>query len=1013
MGILILHLSDMHLDDKVPGLEERAAKVTSAALSPLMDVDEVHIVISGDIASTGAVGDFSAAGRFLAALDSAILDRTGSKPVHVLAAGNHDCDFSAKDQSVRDVLLKNIETAPNAITDGIAEGVASVLGNYRSFARQWTSTGNDQGPWLTVHELRSVRYVVLHSAVTSRLKEVAGKLHMPTPAFDYDGSRRTVLVMHHPLNWLTPESHWPLAQWAPLAGDLFLMGHEHINTAERVSNLHEDASMVYLHAHVFHDAKHPDESAFQTIYLDQETGYQPRAYAWRGDHYGLWEERSKAEMLMWPGRAAGALSLSADGLGFLSSPGANYTHRRVEKLRLQDIYVWPDIKPGRPEKDTGQLLTDALVIPAASLVSGKRSPVVIIRGGERHGKTSLAKMMMLGMQRSGVHPIYFSATHVSSWRERALEERFDEAVDLFYGKKSRDVYRQLPPASRALVIDDFDLPQLKTGFAEGVRLLARQFGTIYLMVDAYPGMEVALEEFLASEHFSDTELFDLLPSKASHRMELIERWIAIGAEPLRNDDPRKIVAAKLCKVVDETLGRNLLPALPVFVLIILQRAELAQDLDTVVQSGSHGFLYESMILTALQKVSACDVVTSQAYLVAFAAHLDALGREQLSQEEFERFHVAHCERFHLGLSLRTMQAQLVAADLLDESGSCVRFCYEFHYYYFFARHLSQTDWVRLEPRIDALVASIHTERSANVLLFLAHIQRDVRIAEKILVHAEGLFAEKPEVDLFDRKGPLPDLSPGNVRHVLLTGSRTLELESHHQDEVDADCAQRDVYDVTEQRLQQRLNDALAMNGAFKTLQVLGQVLRNHAGEIERDEKARMADTCVALGLRILSFLHEFMGENGNEMLIFRAIQLRKEDPELTETDITRMLETYLPSFVSSTTVGTLIKIANAVGSETLTRTLDDVLGGTDTRRLLRLITTLEHFSDFPADKVLEFEKDTLRHAPPLPQSVLRRFLLRRFYLFPVREELKRAVLDRFRIESLPFQALAQRRIGRG
>jgi len=1002
----------MHLDAGTPELEERARKVVSAALSPLMDVDEVHVVVSGDIASKGAKADFGAAERFFGSLRDAIIERTGKPARFIFSAGNHDCDFSA-DQSVRDVLLGRIETHPDSVTDAIASGVAEVLGNFRDFSAGWSPSGVDDGPWLTTHDFPSIRYVVLHSGVTSRLREIAGKLFVPTPKLGYDPACRTVIVMHHPLNWLTPDSQWKLGQWAPTAGDLFLMGHEHVNTAEQVSNLHEDATMVYLHAHVFDDGKRSEESAFQTIYIDAETGYQPRAYLWRQGHYTAWEERSRADLLLWPGRSpTGGLSLTEEAMAFLNSPGANYTHRRVDKLRLTDIYGWPNLKPYRPEKDTGQLLTDALAIPAKRLLSGeKRAPIVAIRGGERHGKTSLAKMMVMHLQRSDVNPLYISAAHVSSWRARALEGKIDDTIDSFYGRRNRDAFRQLHPAARILFIDDFDLPQLASGFLEGLRILSQQFGTIYLMVDAYPGMEVALEEFLSNEQFVDSELFDILPSNYHHRLELIERWMALGAEPLRNDDPRKVVAAKLCKVVDETIGRNLLPALPVFVLIILQRAELAQDLDTVVQSGSHGFLYEAMILQALQKVAACDIVTSQAYLVSLAAHLDGVGSDCLTQPEFERFHVAHCERFHLGLSLRSMQSQLVDADLLDESGNSVRFKYEFHFYYFLARHLSQSpDWSRLEPRIDAMVASIHTERSANVLLFLAHIKRDVKIAEKILDHANSLFDGLPEVDLFDKNGPLPDLSPTNVRHILVTGSREAELAAHQQDELDAECAQQDVNGVTEQRLQRRLNDALAMNGAFKTLQVLGQVLRNHAGEIERDEKEKIANTCVSLGLRILTFLHTFLGENGNEMLVFRGLQLKLENPEMGEGEISQMLETYLPSFVSSITVGTLIKIANAVGSETLSRTLDDVLSPTRTRQLLRLVTELEHFSDFRGDEILKFEHNVLRHATLLPQAVLRRFLVRRFYLFPVREELKRALLDRFRIQSLPFQALATRRV---
>ena len=150
--------------------------------------------------------------------------------------------------------------------------------------------------------------------------------------------------------------------------------------------------------------------------------------------------------------------------------------------------------------------------------------------------------------------------------------------------------------------------------------------------------------------------------------------------------------------------------------------------------------------------------------------------------------------------------------------------------------------------------------------------------------------------------------------------------------------------------------------------------------------------------------------HGDELLVFRGMQIKAEKGGISDAELADELEAYLPSMLSTLTMGTLIKIANAIGSEDLSLTIDDVLDGSETRQLVKLVAHLEHFSEFPKKELLDFEEDALRRGPVLPNSVLRRFIIRRFYLFPVRDELKRAVLARFAIKALPFQFLEQKRL---
>lgn len=1016
MATLIIHLSDLHIGCGTD-FSQRAELIAEAAFSTVLDIDEVHVVFSGDITNAGKESEFALATDFLERLSNRIYSLRTLRPEVIVVPGNHDCDFSG-DQSVREALLSTVRPQPKGNADAVCERIASVLANFNTFQRAQTSNLETLSLWASVKETPKIRYVLLNSSVFSQIKEEPGKLYVRPPQLTYDETKRTVFVMHHPLGWLVPENAFAVAQRSTVAGDLFLLGHEHQISAHRVIDMYDQSTMSYLKGHVLGDPKQSFNSAFQTIQLDTPTGFLQRTYRWvdLDKAYRLWPEKSQSTYQLWPSRSHGNLVLSVEGVDLLNSPGASFTHRRKDRVTLQDIFVWPNLKHSKSENETGQILGDTSFVSASTLVDdfGSLPSTVVIKGAEQHGKSALAQMLCLQLQRKDVCPLMIDASKISSWKENSLQERIDSAVKQLYGEHAPESFWKLAPSDRVLILDNFDLTQLSKGYASGVRILKKLFGKVVLMLDSYPGMDVVLSEFLLDENLADSKIYEILPTTFHHRLELIERWLSIGRPVGATEEIIKTMAAKMAKVVDETIGRNLIPAVPLFVLIILQRAEIDQDLNTVVQSGSHGFLYESMIQQALTNRVPCNLVTSLTYLTSLAAtmNLHSQGAQAgLSQSQYEKFHVNHCERFDLELSVGPMQTQLEAADLLSQSQGVVRFKYPFHEYYFLARHLSQIDdWPTLEAQIDALVAAVHSERSANVLLFLAHLKRNPKIADKILAHATLLFSEYEEVNLFSKTLGLPAPSALDIRQILVEGSRAHGLALHQQDEADDEESQKALSDAAEERLKDRVSEVVSMNGAFKTLQVLGQVLRNHAGEIERNEKQSLVNTCVAMGLRILTFLYQVIDESQDDLIQMRSMQLRAERENISEVELAEALEDYTPSLVASLTVGTLIKIANAVGSEELSLTLRDVLSTSDTRRMVRLVTQLEHFSDFPMEDLKVFEAELLRDRPPLPYSVLRRFLIRRFYLFPVIEELKQAVLVRFDIKAKHFQMLEQKKL---
>jgi hypothetical protein len=204
----------------------------------------------------------------------------------------------------------------------------------------------------------------------------------------------------------------------------------------------------------------------------------------------------------------------------------------------------------------------------------------------------------------------------------------------------------------------------------------------------------------------------------------------------------------------------------------------------------------------------------------------------------------------------------------------------------------------------------------------------------------------------------------------------------------------------------------SMNAAFKTMQVLGQILRNRAGSISKEQKVQIANACVSLGLRALSFSLQFVSQRAADLLEYRIQRLVEEAKSdgrtLTDSAAAEDAARFFGKVVSDFGVGTLLKVASAVGSEQLSPTLKRILQNKGiARRTIDLAIRLEHFDDFPEDELVKVSKELGEASQLYALIVLRRFIIRRFYLFPDHDELKRRVCDRFAIARRGFQALEQ------
>ena len=134
--LALLHLSDIHFKATKNAIASRAGDIANVVSSFSHEVEKVLIIISGDVAFSGAPEEYALAEQFVAALLEA-LAKTSVAAVKdiIVVPGNHDCDLS-QPNSIREMFLSNTKKNRELLGPDLLEACVKVQSNYRSFLQR-------------------------------------------------------------------------------------------------------------------------------------------------------------------------------------------------------------------------------------------------------------------------------------------------------------------------------------------------------------------------------------------------------------------------------------------------------------------------------------------------------------------------------------------------------------------------------------------------------------------------------------------------------------------------------------------------------------------------------------------------------------------------------------------------------------------------------------------------------------------------------------------------------------
>lgn len=573
-------------------------------------------------------------------------------------------------------------------------------------------------------------------------------------------------------------------------------------------------------------------------------------------------------------------------------------HRNIAKVTLADVFIAPDLK--RLDIDSRKI----------SLTIGSLDKEVLhnnslILGDEQSGKTALVKQMFIQLREQGLFPICMSAEAINTSK---LEKLVHRALKHQY----QDVGQNLSIQSQrcVLIIDDFDQVSLNKKHTSALLQSARSLfkHTILIADEPYRYVTPDIPEL------NNFQLYSILPFGNSKRSELIQRWVELGVaesiseeEVLRSLDTLKVH-------VDSLVRRNIVPSKPIYLLTILQTFESYAPLG--VDLTSYGHCYQQMIYRAFEKAM-IRPVEYDAYINFLTELAGAIFRndsQPLSDEEQVTFYDSYADKY-LGTVSSAVIDKLTETKILNAGENGIDFKYRYFYYFYVAKHLADqlSQDSSSKEQIHNLVVEMHREQCANIIIFLTHHTKNQWILDELMISMMELFDDTKEAtletgDLAFMHEFLEDLPK------LIVHEREVEKERKENDH------QKDQQEEEEEKLAKEMegidpNTLLArINRAFRGIEIVGQIIRNRHGSLERGTLLALLTEAYSVGLRFLQFFLR-VSDTAKAEIISDIRHLMRENPNI-EDELLEERSARLFLFFSYGVIYSVIrKIAFSVGAK--------------------------------------------------------------------------------------------------
>ncbi len=963
MKISILHISDIHVHSSTDGILKRADEIASTCFNDAHTSDAFFIVITGDIAYSGKDEEYSAIQGFLENIKNKIKSE-GCEVVEILMVpGNHDCVLKPEDD-VRSLLIQNVISSNEiAEKDAITDECTKVQLNYFNFRNKITSCVPIlDHKLLTEYEFlianKVVRFTAINASWMSRIPEVAGLLVFPANKFrdviSQPAELRFVLI-HHPLNWYYPSTSSELRRLVNTHATAILSGHEHSSHAG-ITNDFELGSNLYFEANALqpHEAElkagysivsfqlDDVKTAVQKVYELNETGIEI------GEEHTTSLEGINSSLIE-------CLNLKDDFLVKISDVGGGFIHPDKDHLEIDDLFVYPELKRKKYKNDKDDAEPASFSIPSEEILSPELDNLkLIILGEEKSGKTTLLFKAYRDMHNKGQMPLLVNASDIGSFNSNTFSKLLEKWAKEQY--KEPNQFLRSPKKRRVVFVDDID--RLRGGLKATLKLilsLETEFDSVILTANSGFELSEIVNKDLAVA-LQNFETYELTRFGHALRHKLIRKWCLRGQVNTLYELDKKIHDIE--SVVNLVLGKNLVPSQPFYLLILLQSSNVQTE-QSELKNSSFAHYYEYLMTGNLKKSG----VKRDEYdeLFNYLSHLAWLFRNgdlnEISKPELQGFNEQY-SKLIFKVDLDSRLSTLVNAKLIKNNDNQFSFSYPYVYFFFLGRYLAKNlHKPEVKNTVTEWCSNLTKRKNANAILFLTYHVNDPWVVEQVSSVLSNCFKKFESIQLNGDVSYINELVEGVTEQYL-------QLENVSVDENQSDIRKfRDEQDALEDESEEAEYEGLDIIKEFhlslKTAEILGQIVKNYYGSLERPMKKELIKEVFEAPLRFLRFIFELMHEDSEAFVSELEAIITKKNPEIVALNKRIIARNLAFNLIGQVCTGMIFKSAANISSDKLEDDIIDLLNDNNSPayELLAIGTKFTSPKNLPLDKIRRLAKD--------------------------------------------------------
>lgn len=995
MKVLVIHLSDIHLKEKDNYVIDKTPQLCKAIGSRARYADCIFTVVSGDIANSGRYSEYQQAEYLFTQIRSQLKTYNDKAPSYfVVVPGNHDCFCEPAQNNARDLLLEGMKKRiqigkQQLITDDVVMACTDVQNDFFKFLERWNENSElisvSRLFWIKKYELNKIPIIFYcyNTAWMSTIDEGTGPIYFPVDQIGGNlfnsNSHLRISVLHHTYNCFYPENYRILREHLENTSNIILMGHEHEPSTFAKDNL-EGRITVYSEGAILQDNSNKDNSRFSVIQIDLEDGMKQeiRQFSWNNDVYSIGKPREYANAAKhFSGRRIGDFETNSDFEEKLTKVGAPFLHPRKSPLKLSDIFVYPFIR---------EMTFDAAIqrpVRSSKLIQTDEDKTrLLILGDGKSGKSSLCRTFFIDYHEAGYVPILIDGeilNHTSA-------PYFDTLVSKLYSEQYTspilDKFVQLPDSKKIIIIDNLNLSRLSP---TNRRILLHNIGNHYPHIIITANTTIEIEDITSENEecadvFSEYQQYLLLQFGHELRNELIDKWNRTGVDEYISEDEIIQKNNDTDNLIRAIIGKNLVPAYPIFLLTLLQAIEAGRPHD--LEESATGHYYEYLIRESIGKVieKYADLDSYYTYLTELANYMFEKRTRLVSNQDLAKLHAWFTKYYKISpydeeiYNLVSILNNLCKADLIEENYGSYSFKHRFVYYFFAARYLAmKIHEPHIRSRVTDLICRLYHEEFANIVLFLTHHSKNTTIFTEIQEQAKNMFPEVEPIRLESDTKHIDALIDEIPKRVLESQDireyrkRKLKMKDEFESPQieEREFKSEAIPDIKGEVIE--LGLVSQINVACKTIEIIGQILKNYHGSIPGNLQVNLGEEAYLLGLRCLNQFFRLL-ETRKENIIGN-ISARIIAESIAEDQIEKNARQIMFTIYFALAYVFIKAISEFIGAESLSEVIRDILNKYQymSVKLIDLSIKLDHFRTFPYSETSEI-MNRISSKPPLQST---------------------------------------------